>query len=307
MNLYREKHIVLLFLFVLYSITSVFAQTKVRVVSRTIEKTFKYKENDIIKINADKANIKISGWDKNTVYVKLKIIAKNPDLRIAKKELSYMKYSLSKSGKMIDLTNNITLKRGVKSVNSYLKFEYEIKVPEKSAVIVNNYYGNVNINDLTGILKVFIEYGKLDLKNLKGILNANIQVGDITANNINLKAKINASHSEINMNNISGEYTFETNFGLINISPVQMLKKLNISSSKTQITFNNKDCMKYNFELSNLYGDIIISNKCMINNISGIKEDNTKTDNSKKVFIYKNSDTAPLIQIRAKYANININ
>ena len=65
--------------------------------------------------------------------------------------------------------------------------------------------------------------------------------------------------------------------------------------------------MKYNFELSNLYGDIIISNKCMINNISGIKEDNTKTDNSKKVFIYKNSDTAPLIQIRAKYANININ
>ena len=63
-----------------------FAQSSVQVVTKTIEKDFVFVAGNSLKINAQKADIKIVGWNKAMISVKMKLIAKNPDKKIAEEE-----------------------------------------------------------------------------------------------------------------------------------------------------------------------------------------------------------------------------
>jgi hypothetical protein len=80
---------------------SVFCQTKINVVTKPVTKSIAYNKGDKIVINAEAASIDISNNPGNTIELKLYLVAKNKDKKIAEKELEFLKYYIQTQSKTI--------------------------------------------------------------------------------------------------------------------------------------------------------------------------------------------------------------
>ena len=74
------------------------AQTTVQVVTKMAEKSVLYVAGNVISIKGERSSIHITGWNRNEVYIKIKMISKHTDKATAEKELSYIRYAVNKSG-----------------------------------------------------------------------------------------------------------------------------------------------------------------------------------------------------------------
>ena len=92
---------ILLFLFL--KIPDIKSQDIVHVVEKRIEKQFKTNLDEKIKIIANKAEIKINGWEKDELKLIIKFTASNKNKAIAEAELKYAKYSIFKEHNEDDL------------------------------------------------------------------------------------------------------------------------------------------------------------------------------------------------------------
>lgn len=102
------KHIVIVFLLIAQPILG-YGQSKVIVFTRKLEQKWEVKTGSKIIINGEKAKIIIEQSNTDFTEVQLKLISKHANIALAKKELKYLKYNLTKSGHEYYLNNQILL------------------------------------------------------------------------------------------------------------------------------------------------------------------------------------------------------
>ena len=115
-------------------------QQKLQVIEKIIEKEVPYKAGEIIKIAAEKADVKINGWNKNYIKFTLKLIARNENKEIAARELTYMKYAIGKEEGIIEFRNGFVFPQDVTSVMSSLRVVFELLVPYEGILQINEKY-----------------------------------------------------------------------------------------------------------------------------------------------------------------------
>ena len=276
-----------------------FAQSgTIQVVTKTINKTIPYKNHDLLKINAEKAEVEINGWDKNYIQLTLKLISKNKKREDAEEDLQYLKYKISNEGNDIVLSNYFQTPDTRTRIKSNLQAKYILNVPKKLNANVNVLYGEVNINNVSGSISSDINFGMLKVNNVTGKLSVKSTYGDITAKDLNVFMTCEADKANINLMGIKGTYAINSSYGTLVVETSQTLKGFKVVSKNTEVKMTLLAFEEYNYNLSTSYADITVPD-----HYSGMIDSRIT---QKKEFVNEFKPNNPSIQIATTFSNITI-
>lgn len=234
------------------------AQTKLEVVTKTLEKTIPYKDGYELNIEGQKAEIKVETWDRADIKVHTKLIAKHPNRKTAEKDLAAMTYSADQHGDMIYFRNYVSTKEGEKGPESDLTAIYTITLPEDCPMYVKNQFGLTNVNNLTNSLKIHSEYSKVLLDNLSGKITIDTYFGDLEGRNIDGDVRIDARRSDLTLYDIMGRWDINAQYGIVKLftDPMHNLASLDITAEKADVYFFDPNPTVYGYTLTARYGNI---------------------------------------------------
>lgn len=294
-----ELKIAYFFLLLLACAQTGFSQTKIQVVTKTIEKDMPFTIGDILRIAGEKSNMDIKGWTGNYIKIKMLLISKHPDRSIAERELNFLKYTISKDQNTIHI-NNYFLSNNVyeDQVKSNLKCQYEIFVPITCLIVASNKYGDVKVSGINNALEISAELGNIFLSSIKGEMRIKASYGDIKGENLDGNFFCKAQKSDMSFTNVGGYYKIESSYGKITITPSSSFKGLDINSSKTEVVFNSKD-YPYNYKLSTLFSEIQLPEE--------YRKNIAKNMAGKSSFDLQKASENPLVKISTSYSPITLN
>ncbi len=234
------------------------AQVPVQVITKTIEKSFTYRDGYEVNIEGDKAEVWIETWEKNEIHLVLEIIAKHPEKEVAEADLKKMKYFTQKVSKRIYLRNFVSTDDDVEKPASLLKVKYTIKLPERCPVYLKNNFGQANVSNLQNRLRVNSEFSQLALFNLKGIIDLKTRFGDVQGKMIEGDVDIVSRRSDILLENIKGRFSIQAEYGSIRLFSASELIELNIDAKQSDVYFNTPNLESFAYNLSAQHGNIFL-------------------------------------------------
>ncbi len=176
--MFKAKHNILIFLVLINLITWANPHEGKYKKTKTIEKTYQVLPGVHFDVQNAYGNINLTGWNKNTVMVKVNIIVTGDDLKVVNQKLNDIRIESQASREKVRFITHIRSSRTSSwSLVSLLfgkhnklgyEINYEIKVPIRAFVKIKNEYGNIFIDELQGDLVLNADYGKLEAGELNG-------------------------------------------------------------------------------------------------------------------------------------------
>ena len=256
------KHILLAGSFLILGTAVSNAQTTLKVVSKSVDRDFVYKSGKSVVVEGEKAEIKVETWDKDIVHVELKLIAKNPDKKIAENELKYFNHSFLEERGEIRLRNFFATK---KKPGSELKAEYLVKVPHECPVRMSNYFGKTDVSDLTADLDIDSKFGPVNMKNITGRIDVKSRFGDVLGELLSGMVNIETHRSDLTLKQLEGSYKIKSKYGIVKIFSDNELLDLNIEAEKSDVYFFNPNPTAFGYELFAHFGDITVPEDLKVN------------------------------------------
>lgn len=290
----RFKHIAILVL--LISCTTGLAQTKVKVLTRIIEKSYTYNNEFLLEIDAEKADIIIETHDGNNVLLTVKQTVKNASEKVAKAHLDAQQFIEHNSKERLFLKNYILFKDPKDKTGSIFKNEYTIKVPVHCHVKLKNTLGNSHLMNLKKTINIEVEYGKVVLENCSGNISTQLNLGELQLLGGLLNGKINTKNTNVKIQSTEGSIMVNCSFGSFSVFLNGAPLILDAITSYCETTVINKSEGSYSFNLETLGGKI----NTMEYNI-------TKTSDGNQLKINPANDgVLPHITIKTTDSDINL-
>lgn len=239
--------------------SAVHAQTKIQVVTKTIEKEIDYREGMRLNISAQKADVRVMGWNRPVLSFKLRLVAKHPDRRIAEKELIFMLYTL-KTGSEVKVDNRFKIPQSYGEVESNLKAYYEVFVPFRCPVVITNTFGETFVGQLQASLNVASEFGKITLENLAGLLEIESHYADVEANKLNVTLNGRLENANVNLMDVGGNGQLQSKYGKLRVVPNNDLNQLRINAARTEIVIEPRSMDDFAFDVETAFSKIIVPN-----------------------------------------------
>jgi hypothetical protein len=244
-----------------------FSQTTLQVVTKTIEKTFPYKNGSEVNIEGEKAEIQVQTWNKNEVKVLLELVSKHPSKATAENDLDRMSYSTEQHGAKIYFRNYVESQKGAKKIESDLTAIYTITLPADCPVYLKNNFGLTNVSNLRKALKINSEFSKIHLENLQGQIGINTRFGDVEGKRIDGNVSISARRSDLTFHEIKGNWNISAQYGVMKFftNPSPELLTMNIDAEKSDVYFFDPKPSAYGYSLTAHYGTITVPNDLKFN------------------------------------------
>lgn len=248
-------------------VNGVYAQTMLQVVTKTIEKTFPYKNGYELNIEGEKAEIVVSTWDRNEVKVLLEIVSKHPDREVARADIDKMSYSTEQHGNKIYFRNFIENKASGAKPVSDVKAVYTITLPADCPVYLKNNFGLTQVSDLSKALTINSEFSKINLENIRGKLGVTSRFGDIEGRDIDGDVVLATRRSDITLYDIKGNWNINAQYGVLKFftNPSPELLSLNIEAEKSDVYFFDPQPNFYGYTLTAHYGNITAPSELKFN------------------------------------------
>jgi hypothetical protein len=281
-------------------------QTTLHVVTKKIEHEYVFNKTDNLIIRAEKGVIDIQPWQSDKVKVVIKIIVKNKDLRIAKKELEYVNWKSYQKNTVLQLSNSVILP-GNTNLKSIVRVEYLVRMPHGANLTVKNSFGQLKISDLSFTGKIDIQYCDLILEDIYGTIDVTSNVGDLNFSGISGSLNVSSKYSIFQINNPAGNLNLTSKYGSIKVNMIKPFSTLNISAERCDIAILNKSCMEPELNLEAKYAAINLNESCYIKKKSLLSKKTTGSQpNVINTYKYSPSIKSPSIQIKSIYGNISL-
>lgn len=208
-------------LFLLFPlITSANIDEKKHEKNKRIKKEFSVNKDAKVSINNRYGNLNITTWDKNSVEIEVTITVKGDDLERVENMLDNIDVNFESSTNFVSAKTTLEKERKSwsfwkKSKNLSYKINYIVKMPKTNNADLDNDYGNIYLDDLSGQANINCDYGK-------------ISVGELSAEN----------------NNINLDYC--------SLSNISFMKSGNINVDYSKITIEESENIKVNTDYSTL-------------------------------------------------------
>ncbi|GAB3248091.1 hypothetical protein GCM10027347_04130 [Larkinella harenae] len=284
------------FLLALFSLPVV-AQTRLQVVTKTVEKELPYSTGQRVNLTAQKADVSIKGWSKSTVMVRLKLIAKHPERDAAERELAFLKYDIQLRNQVIELSNRFVIPQRVGAVKGNLKAVYEIWLPTHCPISISNTFGDVNLADLAGETALKLEFGKLSMQNLSGKTVITSEYGDIDASDLSGAFTIKAEKAEITLRDLGGSGRIQSRYGKVYIHPIASLTALTVEAARTEVALFPRRIDDFQYDVETTYSIIQVP--------EGYGE-NLGQFMNKRRFDYQPPGHKPTITVKNSYSPVSI-
>ncbi len=230
-------------------------QTVLQVASRVIEKTFPYQMGSELNIEGQKAEIRISTWERDEVRISLQIIARHPEKHEAARSLEAMKWKVDQHNQKIYFRNYIDESMHPKAA---LKAVYTILLPADCPVYLKNYFGLTDVQQLAHRLHINSEFSKTWLRQLKGDIRVISSYGDVEGDGLSGNVFIQATRGDITLHHITGQLDLVSQYGIVKLftSPHGPPLSLNITAEKSDVYFFDAQPSLYGYRLTAHYGNI---------------------------------------------------
>lgn len=231
------------------------AQKMVKVVTKTISQKLEDPLDSGILIQGKKAEVQVTGWDESYIKVEMDLVAKHAKLEVAKEELEYIQYKISKRDERYVIENSFFSERTRSRIKSSLSVVYRVFVPINTRVVVNNQYGTVKAANLFNSMHFDVKFCDVDFERLFGEIVAKGEYSEFRGKNFDAFLSVNARRSEIEFKAFAGQADIDNNYGDIKLSPSPMLKALKVASrhGKVDVFVNSIDAFNYDVKVNSSY------------------------------------------------------
>lgn len=135
--------------------------------SKNLHKEYDADENTLLFIQNKFGDVDINNWDKDQVTIDVTITIDHPNEEKAKELIDYIDVAFSQTGNTIKAITEIDDK--FSKWNSFslgnnrkeFSIDYKVNIPKNIQLELENKYGSVFINEITGHSKIFVKYGNL--------------------------------------------------------------------------------------------------------------------------------------------------
>jgi hypothetical protein len=230
------------------------APRKVQVITRTVEQTLPCLAGTVVRIRADRATVRVQGWNQPALRVTLRLSARHPDRAVAEKDLALMQYQISGESSAIDLVNYVKLPTGTPAPTSDLRADYTIMIPAASALRVANSYGLTQLTGLTGAQKLTQDFGQVELRQLRGSLDATVRYADLTGTDLQMAFTCQAEKSALQLKSVGGGYAIRNRYGSIRLEPTAELTGIVIDAERTEISLLPPAQAQFSYQLTATHG-----------------------------------------------------
>ncbi len=232
------------------------AQEKIQVVTKTINRSFTLKPGESLAVEAEKADVRVTGWNREEVKLVLRLVAKHPERSVAEKDLPALRYEIDTEGKRKTISNFFRINEGSGGINSNLQAQYELRVPQRCLLRLRNHYGNVHIEKLSTDLHLAVEFGEIRLDEVKGTIALDVAYGDVVAQRVDATVMGVAKKSNLSFKELAGTLSLESSYGEIAVTTRDALESLSIQATRTAVSFATLDPMRYCYQLATSYDQI---------------------------------------------------
>lgn len=229
--------------------------------SKNIEKEYDANIFKSLEIINKYGEIRILDWDKPLIHIDVKITVQHDDQAKADKLLNMINIEFSEQGDQLKAVTQIDNKFGTSrgwfdsSEDKDFRIDYQVTLPKNLAVKLENKYGNIFINELTGPVEINLKYGDLNINNLGR--------GDEKPFNQITLAYGKANIEECNWLNFTLSYSkasFQTCRTLIVISKYSKLKIDKVSTIAGESAYDGYSIQNMdNFVITGKYSDYDIN------------------------------------------------
>lgn len=273
------------------------AQKKVQVATKTIQEALQVNERLTVRVEGEKANIEIIGWNKKRLEAEIKLVAKHPEKAVIAKEINYIKHIFEGDRKKVYLKNYYSFPMKMDAPNSNLQAIFKLKVPAGANIEIINHFGNIKLEDLHGTIDIQSEYGKVNLQNIAGVIDSYNHFSDITGSNISTStAELITLHSNIVLSEVEGDYNIKSEYGDVDLYIVDEGLNVELEGDKTNITLRANNYKKHNYSLFSKFGKIQIPKDLRIKTL--------KDTNNKKHIESNHNKKYGLLNIKTTFGDI---
>ncbi|MDR3668238.1 MAG: DUF4097 family beta strand repeat-containing protein [Ignavibacteriaceae bacterium] len=209
------------------------------------EKTFQINQGKTLNLDASSANIEISTWDKNEVYIK--ITGNNR----AKEKTTFTFHNDENSIEVAAKT-----KSSFWGFISGIKMRFEIKVPKNFNPETYTSGGNIKLEGLIGNSILKTSGGNIYVKDSRGNVRTNTSGGEIRIENVSGNIKLSTSGGNIAATNFTGDFDGRTSGGNIKITGIDSKIYAETSGGNIKLDYNGAN---KGIELSTSGGDIAMN------------------------------------------------
>jgi hypothetical protein len=251
----------------------------------------------VLVIHAEKASITITGWEKEYIGVRLDFTASHPDKKTALEELNYMQFMLAKEGDQVELRNYFKLPATVDHIKSKLVAKMELMVPSKNKLQVTNKYGDLQIRQVSGALKLDMSYGDIQLQDIGGAVTVRAAYSELRGSGISAPSfQCTDETSTIVLGLDAGNYSFTSKHGNIDLR-LKNIGALNITANRSDITIHPHNVDACRYKVFNTAGKLYLPEKYM----SRVHKKGNQFS-----FITNGAASLPLLAINANYNSVTI-
>ncbi len=228
-------------------------------VSKTLERSFTLNSTGELQVENKYGDLRITGWDKDEVSVKIQIRVNHRKKDNAKDLLGRINPKIKASNNLVSIVSEISNKNTgwfadffnrtnpIDVDRSRVQIDYEVFLPRKARLKVVNRFGDVLIEDWSGELDALIEHGDLWLSDHLNRAKVLLKFGKLKAQDLNY-ARLNLKNGELDMGN-SKDLRLTSSGTEIGMGTVNSLE---IYSNKDDILLNEVGTMYGNLKFSTL-------------------------------------------------------
>ena len=214
--------------------------------SRIIKKEFSVNKDAKVSLNNRYGNLNITTWDKNRVEIEVTITVKGNDLDAIEDKLSSINILFNASASSVEAKTVFGEKKSNwswwgKSKNTNYQINYVVKMPVTNSVDLDNDYGSIYLDNLSGKADINCDYGKISIGDLSATDN-NINLDYCSTSNINYmkSGDLNLDYSKLTIEtsqdiSINADYStiklektrnvaFNTDYGSIHIGDASSVR-----------------------------------------------------------------------------------
>jgi len=250
---YFENHMIVLVLCLVLS-QSLFGQTKVEVLTKTVEKSFAYIPGHTIKILGESARINVTSWERNEVKVVLKLISKGLTKADAERELTYQKYLIKDFDDEHVIKNFLLVPNELKELASIQETEIMVMVPGASNLRIENQYGEITLFGVSGKVEIASEYGNTEVNELTGAFEVESNFGDLLVQDCSGKMKLSLYLTKTVIDQFDGRGIVKSNLGDLLLKKPSKDSDIKVNSIKSDVQVEVLAVKDYRWLIKSKYG-----------------------------------------------------
>lgn len=275
------------------------AQTTLQVVTKTVQKTLKWKPGNTLEIICEKAEVEVetAPAGETSVTITANLSARHPQLDSARADLGAWKFVTSSIGKKIFIRAYVGVPAGVSLPASNLKAKIKVIVPADCPTTLSNKVGSAKLEKITAAVTLTGEFCSFHLTQLSGKVQIDSRYGNVEGDQLSGPVEVQAKRADVSLTGIRNNCSVQSEYGAVTLEAGMNTGNITVHASKGDVTIDAPLPYRHNFDLHASYGEV--------NTPLAMRLDAGANGNSQQASLHQ-GDQHPLIFVETTLGNITV-